>query len=560
MGYSEAYCHFCGVSFNIGRARDVGEPHVASFGSDDSLSMEIEDLDLAECAKKGCVFALKYPYPGEKDDDLEVDPDYQPEEYDDGADEPYEYDSDYESDKAMSLSEDHHDDDTQQGETTTTEDEEEELYRDFLSNTLRTLNPRHYTGEPIGGLAYSKTTGTKKDILIPITFSELPEDCSPEDLEHIPAPTCGQPSAYPGSAISVAEMRGCRTAQFLVHKSQTEGTWKPDGLHENWETDAEWFISGVCDGMRSRDCGYPDVWPARGGVETVAADNVNFGSMEPHELAMPFHPWCFDIFSRQSKRHFNKVNVDGLIKWRDAECSYEEFHEFPRAGDVLESQEQWWDHKPGREYLAANPLYVPGLPALLVGATSQEQEVEVSNATFENAERTHPDTCVVDHLSSLPLDLRLHIISFLDAADITRLRAASRAFTHLPNGVWYRLVRDEMPWLWEAWNDSEIEHTPSWWTMVNANEVKFVNDTRNHYAKVLGAKPPDQVDLVDHLVPWPAVMPEQVRLERANTDWHRVFTRVKSQWARLKGLRNRRRIWEDVEEIIRRIERCEGSG
>ncbi|MCP6135073.1 hypothetical protein NL393_38435, partial [Klebsiella pneumoniae] len=80
------------------------------------------------------------------------------------------------------------------------------------------------------------TTGTKKDILIPITSSELPEDCSPEDLEHIPAPTCGQPNAYPGSAISVAEMRGCRTAQFLVHKSQTEGTWKPDGLHEDWET------------------------------------------------------------------------------------------------------------------------------------------------------------------------------------------------------------------------------------------------------------------------------------------------------------------------------------
>ncbi|RAK74662.1 F-box protein [Aspergillus fijiensis CBS 313.89] len=521
--------------------------------------MEIEDLDLAECAKKGCVFALKYPYPGEKDEDLEVDPDYQPEECDDEAAEPYEYDSDYESDNAMCLSEDQHDDATQQGETATTEDEEEELYRDFLFNTLRTLNPRHYTGEPIGDLAYSTTTGTKKDILIPITSSELPEDCSPEDLEHIPAPTCGQPNAYPGSAISVAEMRGCRTAQFLVHKSQTEGTWKPNGLHEDWETDAEWFLSGVCDGMRSRDCGYPDVLPARGGVETVAADNVNFGSMEPHELAMPFHSWCFDIFSRQSKRHFNKVNVNGLIKWRDAECSYEEFHEFPRAGDVLESQEQWWDHKPGREYLAANPLYVPGLPALLAEATSEEVEVEVNTASFENSARTHPDPRVVDHLSSLPLDLRLHIINFLDAADITRLRAASRAFTHLPNGVWYRLVRDEMPWLWEAWDNSEIEHTPSWWTTVNANEVKFVNDTRNHYAKVLGVKPTDQDDLVDYLVPWPVVVPEQVRLERANTDWHRVFFRVKSQWVQLKGLRNRRRIWGDVEEIIRRIERYEGS-
>ncbi|PYI32272.1 hypothetical protein BP00DRAFT_394798 [Aspergillus indologenus CBS 114.80] len=556
MGYSEAYCHFCGVSFNIGRARDVGEPHVASFGSDDSLSMEIEDLDLAECAKKGCVFALKYPYPGDQDDESEVDPDYQPDECSDESAESYEYDSEYESDDAMSLSEDQDANTSHKSEAITPDEDSEEMYRDFLSNTLRTLNPKHYTGEPLGALAYSTTTGTKKDILIPITSSELPAGYNPEDLEHIPARTCGQAHAYPGAAISVAEMRGCRTAQFLVHKSQAQETWKPDGLHEDWEPAEEWFLSGVCDGMRSRDCGYPDVWPARGGVETVAADNVSFVPMGPHELAMPFHPWCFDIFARQSKQHFNKINIDGLIKWRNSECSYEAFHEFPRAGDVLESQEQWWDHKPGCEYLAANPLYVPGLPALLAEATKQETDTTDSN----DKEQSPSPALAVDRLSSLPLDLRLHIIGFLDAADITCLRAASRVFTHLPNGVWYRLVREEMPWLWEAWDDSEITHAPSWWTTLNANEVKFVNDARNHYAKVLGAKPTEQDDLVDYLVPWPVAVPEQVRLERVNTDWHRVFTRVKSQWSQLKGLRNRQRIWEDVAEIIRRMKALENSG
>jgi hypothetical protein len=70
-------------------------------------------------------------------------------------------------------------------------------------------------------------------------------------------------------------MRGCRTAQFLVHKSASE-LWQPDGLHETWETSEDWFLSGVCDGLVSRDSGSPTVWPKRGGVRCLQTDNVNF--------------------------------------------------------------------------------------------------------------------------------------------------------------------------------------------------------------------------------------------------------------------------------------------
>ena len=34
-------------------------------------------------------------------------------------------------------------------------------------------------------------------------------------------------------------------------------------------------------------------------------------------------------------------------------------------------------------------------------------------------------------------------------------------------------------------------------------------------------------------------------------DWHKLYCTVKFGWVDLKGLRNRKRIWEDVEEFKR---------
>ncbi|KAJ0423240.1 hypothetical protein BJY00DRAFT_278914 [Aspergillus carlsbadensis] len=536
MGYSEAYCHLCGVSFNISRYRAVGEPEIATYGSSDGMDAAIEDIELEECMKNGCTLVLRNVK--EEDDDLDNDPDYEPNQAD-YDEEWYQYDSDYESD-AMSISDSG--DDDEQGDT-----DADAIYRNFLSRTIhRRPSP---TGEPVG--AYLFSAGTKqRDTIIPITSDQLPEGYDAEDLEHIPGPKCGQALAYPGASISLAEMRGCRTAQFLVHKTSAMGEWKPDGLNEDWEMNGDWFLSGVCDGMTSRDCGYPTVWPARGGVEDVMADNVNFMPEEtdPNSIAMPFHPWCFDIFARQSKVQFGKVNVDGLMKWRNAESSYEDFHEFPRIADVLEAQEQWWEHVPGKEYLAANPLHVPGLPAFLRAAAEEDAGMD-----HERASRSSPAAGGgIDRLGTLPLDLRLHIVSFLDSADITSLRAASRPFTHLPNGVWYRLVQQDMPWLWEAW-DEEIQHTPSSWTTTTANEVGYLNNARQRYSKVLRNEHISDEGILDYLMPRLREVPDPVRLPKVNTNWHRVYTQIKRHWHMLKGLRNRQRIWEDVEEIIRRI-------
>lgn len=264
---------------------------------------------------------------------------------------------------------------------------------------------------------------------------------------------------------------------------------------------------------------------------------------------MPFHPWCFDIFCRQSKVQFKHVNISGLMKWRNAEFTWDGFYSFPRAGEVSPAQEQFWRHDIGSEYLAANPLYVPYLPSVLDAA--REDNVDKSPELTKTREQGGRAK-----LESLPLDIHLLIVEFLDSADITSLRIASTAFTKLPSSVWYRLVRDEMPWLWEAWDEGEIEHTPSPWTMMTANEVKLLLEQRKHYSEILAKERIPVNGMRDYLLPNPSARPD-VKLSRGNTNWHQVYVQIKQNWDRLKGLRNRQRIWDDVQEVMRRIKTYE---
>ena len=43
-------------------------------------------------------------------------------------------------------------------------------------------------------------------------------------------------------------------------------------------------------------------------------------------------------------------------------------------------------------------------------------------------------------------------------------------------------------------------------------------------------------------------------LDVAKYNWYELYCALKSSWKDLKGVRNRRRIWWDLEEILRRID------
>ena len=181
---------------------------------------------------------------------------------------------------------------------------------------------------------------------------------------------------------------------------------------------------------------------------------------------------------------------------------YDEFEgEMPRDRAVILGRKQWWHHEPGSEYLAANPVNIPGLPALLqtpqsrFGGSSEVMsgpEVECSQ-TDETSEgfRTHS----ADPFISVPTEVTSMVLDYLSSKDIANLRLATRAFRQIPPLQFRRLLLEDMPWMWEV-------------------EEMMTGD-----------------------IP----------------DWHQLYCAIKFEWVGLKGLQNRKRIWNDAEEIVRRI-------
>ncbi|KAJ5125081.1 uncharacterized protein N7515_008906 [Penicillium bovifimosum] len=515
MGYSEFYCQLCGVSFNILFRLPSGE----------------FDLPYDERGRKSAEPAVDETESvnSADEDSIAQDLDFISREEDED-DEPYEYDSDHESTDGMSLD----GNDTSASEESSTdvqEDTEMQWYSDWVAKTFD-----------------ARRSGLE------------------EHIGYYDSPMSG----YSLDAISPEQAKGCRTAQFLVHKSTATQPWQSDALHESWEVKGDWFLSGICDGIPSRDVDIPRVWPARNGMEDIEADNElpSYREGGPNGVAMPFHPWCFDIFCRQSKVQFQEINVSGLMMWRNSELDWDVFRSFPRTEEVNRAREQWWNHEDGSEHLVANPLFVPGLPALLrdavrehiVSDSTSSHEVMKSSQVMKSC-YTSRHTGKSDPFYYLPWEIRLLVIDYLCSDSINNLSRASLAFANLPNSVWHKLVRKEMPWLWEAWEESECMHTTLLWSKVSTAEMRSNLRESSHYAQVLMECSYSREDAQEAAVrrfPLPLAEPDEVKLPRANTDWHRVFTQIRLNWENLKGLQNRQRIWRDVEEVVRRIRKLEG--
>lgn len=71
---------------------------------------------------------------------------------------------------------------------------------------------------------------------------------------------------------------------------------------------------------------------------------------------------------------FKRINISRLMQWRNTVFSHQDFRRFPRSRDVRKGQDQFWQHVPGKEYLTGNPLYAPGLQAILLDAARNEDE------------------------------------------------------------------------------------------------------------------------------------------------------------------------------------------
>ncbi|KAL4901084.1 hypothetical protein BDW74DRAFT_182183 [Aspergillus multicolor] len=296
-------------------------------------------------------------------------------------------------------------------------------------------------------------------------------------------------------------MRGCQTVQCLVPKP--EG-WTPALDDEDFEKDCSHFLSGIHTGM----WGEPGfVSPVRRGVTSISHDCPVLNGHVPVQKLIDFL-WIRDT------RAFRPL------------C--EHFSELPRT----------WLYRPGEEWMATSPFYVLRLRDLLERAMDVHPSFTPHHGAFQRESFRGSS----DLFPRLPPEIRHLILEHLPALEIASLRLASRTIHQLPGSLFYRLLRQDMPWLWEIYNDDPHYF---WATVTEQDfrdhEVEGINvdNTPHRNGGTVRLVTSHSIDVKKHLEKWTYPKPPRYR-----TNWFLLYNGIKREWNELKGLRNRKRIWE----------------
>ncbi|KAL2860038.1 hypothetical protein BJX68DRAFT_224201 [Aspergillus pseudodeflectus] len=394
--------------------------------------------------------------------------------------------------------------------------------------------------------------------------------------EHIAGPGCVNTEGYLPHAISTEEMRNCHTVQCLLRKPRN---WQPAAAADdmNFEKDSEYFLTGLADRMPT-GLWDMEVEPARYGVgagwQSQSAFYIETTQEELNQTGLPFHPTCFEIFIQASKQILGRVDIDALVQIRDRAALQE--NEFPvtHPDDVRDEQEQVWKHSAGREYLVANPVFIPDLaPIVAASIVSDDATFSIQNSPFPTRARLHDSTSAKDPFLSLPPEL-IHIIIWqLASPDIAALRLSSRAFTHLPISLWHHLLVKEIPALYEAWSS---DPAPYYWSTLLATDLIKQKQEREKFFRNLE----EPINIIRQDMPeiaeewikdalrwqWPEdpdraemLKLSPIRLPYERTNWYQLYRDLVVHWGKLKGLKNRVRIWDAVVQIIDAIQAFRGE-
>lgn len=295
---------------------------------------------------------------------------------------------------------------------------------------------------------------------------------------------------------------------------------------------------------------------------------------------MPFHPTCFETFIRASRKRVGNIDINGLMGWRNLESSFQSNCEFPRHPAVSDGGQQEWNHEPGNEWLAANPVFIPGLEDLLWSA-AREPIIDDDQIEPMSKDGIASQQSLKDPFAILPRELADAILSFLEPVDIASLRLAPCA-RYLPISDWKTRLEKDMPWLWEVWDDVE----PNLWARVTHAEVQAAIKAKEQaydefqyqgwlYTTAIQEEMPEIWEAWIHDNSWLNQAPSSdwrsylalmsnitpsKPLPQIGTNWCRIYYEVSKHGEGLKGLRNRQRIWTDVEEILERISKYRYAG
>ncbi|CAM1505918.1 Fc.00g115550.m01.CDS01 [Cosmosporella sp. VM-42] len=569
MGYYEIPCQICGVSFNINRIRTSNEPRCAAWGHWKGTHYSwVEAAYVPPSSSSDCDedTGCQLVYHGHRDpsassgalsthsvEDEDNDPDYEP---------PVEMDLDgIDSLEYASNASEHE--------------------RAFSQGSEVVFGQSSWTAD-------TESMAESKDVqFLPLSTTWVDFDAleageasleaynRARKYEHIAGAECRSTQGYQGHRISADEMRGCRTVQGLVMKGPN---WKPTPDDLPFEGDSKCHLTGLAPYMPSGGWGI-QFTPARHGVETRNADLSAFTIADTEELddiVLPFHPACLELFCQASCRLLGEVDVDGLMEFRNQ--SARNGHDalpMERHPDVEDGLDQVWCSNIGDEYLAANPVLIPALPPILHQVVDVGNDFDVDESPFARRRSPVPKfQNSTDPFCRLPQELIFCVIHHLGSKDIAELRLTSRAFTHLPNSLWYRLVLDELPWLYEAWSS---DPEPSLWVTKDAIELYTNAKNRDEALLAFTTRMENLREVAEEEMPealqslladegpfeWPQMgVTEEVSamlklrpigLPYLRTDWYSLYCKITSNWKVLRGLQNRARIWDDVQKIVHAI-------
>ena len=184
---------------------------------------------------------------------------------------------------------------------------------------------------------------------------------------------------------------------------------------------------------------------------------------------------------------------------------------------------------------------------------------EDNDLVFSNESFTVNTTDLFARMPRVLVDM---LLSYLERKDVAAIREVSRSFSQLPQSYFRRCVRTEMPWVWEVAVDcsSDLDWHALWCRLAAAdggdrsdeNERKWLSGVRAE--KMLhvkyACKPSKHSYGVfqERVAQAKREAEEEIEAGYANGMWKRKELRE------VRGLRNRRRIWECCQQLVERID------
>lgn len=300
---------------------------------------------------------------------------------------------------------------------------------------------------------------------------------------------------------------------------------------------------------------------------------------------MPFHPTCFEIFTRVSQLRLGSIDIEGLATWRRYNSSLWD-HELPHHPAVQRAiKEDHWSHIRGDEFLAANPVLVPALPSVFDDAMEADPTFSIRDSAFKVSSQdiglpTQHSQASSDPFNALPHEIIYQLLCKLPFKDIARLRLVSRAFRHLPISLFRHIIQTEMPFLWEVFDNT----SPSLWAIHTASSFQNckvrplhlagqLRDEQDRYRSIIKTEMPEVWESYKENQPWlninPVLLAEEAerelrrlhqervplpRFDAKKMNWYKLYCGIVNRWDELKGLQNRKRIWAGMEEVVKLIE------